>query len=313
MEELPLYEPAGTGRHLYVRLKRSGWNTQDLARELGGLFHLKETDVGWAGLKDKDAVTIQTFSLNLENIHGDEAAGLIVGHLPVEILSVGRHKNKLKTGHLLGNRFSILLRETPPDAAVLAEAIAAAVRRRGLPNYYGPQRFGSEGDNAKRGREVLLGRGPRQKWLRRFLLSAFQADLFNQYAAQRVERGWFQLLKRGDVAKKLDTGGLFDVEDESAEQPRLDAGAITYTGPIFGRKMRRAGGEPGDLEQSLLDANEVTPDLLARARLDGSRRAVRLYPHELEIREHEHGLLFSFALPKGSYATTLLREFTREP
>jgi tRNA pseudouridine13 synthase len=168
-----------------------------------------------------------------------------------------------------------------------------------------------DGDNAARGREALLGRGPRQNWLRRFLLSAYQSHLFNIWLAGRMERGWFESLLEGDVAKKTDTGGIFEVEDVEADRPRFEARQITYTGPIYGAKMRWAGGEPGQWEREVLAGAEVTEDLLKRARLDGSRRPGRLFLSYLDIQPDEQGLVFKFSLPKGSYATTVIREFTK--
>ncbi|MEW6266283.1 MAG: tRNA pseudouridine(13) synthase TruD [Thermodesulfobacteriota bacterium] len=311
VEELPLYEPSGQGAHVYVRLSRAGWNTRDLVKRLASIFGLKDVDVGCAGLKDKDAVAIQTFSLSLPAADEDAVARRIETELPVRVLWARRHGNKLKTGHLLGNRFSVVLAGVEPGALVRAEEIASILRSRGLANYYGPQRFGLEGDNARRGREVLQGRGPRQSWLRRFLLSAFQASMFNAYLAERLERGWFERLLTGDVAKKTDTGGLFDVADAEVERPRFESGAITYTGPIYGAKMRRASGAPGELEQQVLSRFEVTVEALKRAGLDGSRRPARIILQCLTIKPHDQGLIFEFSLPKGAYATTLLREFMK--
>ena len=107
-----------------------------------------------------------------------------------------------KTGHLLGNRFSIVLENPRPDSLDQAVSIGEAVRERGLPNYYGPQRFGIDGENINAGRQALEGKGPRGRWLRKFLLSAYQSYLFNDYLAERIDRGWFNQILAGDLAKK---------------------------------------------------------------------------------------------------------------
>ncbi|MCD6289823.1 MAG: tRNA pseudouridine(13) synthase TruD, partial [Anaerolineae bacterium] len=181
-----------------------------------------------------------------------------------------------------------------------------------LPNYYGVQRFGVNRDNAIRGREVLLGgKGPRQRWLRRFFLSAYQSALFNLWLSERIRRGWFDRLLVGDIAKKTDTGGLFEVEDLEAEIGRFQRKEITYTGPIYGARMRWANGDPGALEREILEREGVTVEMLRRARLDGSRRPARLFLHDLRIETCPQGLLFTFTLPKGAYATTVLREFMK--
>jgi tRNA pseudouridine13 synthase len=310
VEEIPLYEPCGQGEHLYVRLARSDRNTRDLAQGLARLFGLKEADVGFAGLKDKRARTVQTFSLHVKQEPPD-AGRRIEAELGVEVHWSRRHQNKLKTGHLLGNRFRILVSDPVEDAERIASVVARRLAETGLPNYFGPQRFGQGGDNARRGREILEGGGPRKKWLKKLMLSALQAELFNDYLARRIERGWFDRLVPGDVAKKKDTGGLFTVEDVDAESPRLAAREITYTGPIYGRKMIPARAEAGTLEMDVLAARGLGPADFDRPDLAGGRRPGRLTDLEIDIRPHPDGLVFSFALPKGAYATTLLREFMK--
>jgi tRNA pseudouridine13 synthase len=312
VEEVPLYEPVGEGEHVYVRLTREGWTTRALQRELVSLFGLREVDVGCAGLKDKQARVTQTFSLLVRDVDEAKVAHRIEEALPVEVVWARRHRNKLRRGHLLGNRFRIVVLHPEPEAMARAEGIAQALQAHGLPNFYGAQRFGIEGDNAQRGREVLLsGRGPRERWLKRFLLSAYQAALFNTWLTERIRRGWFERLLAGDIAKKTDTGGLFEVMDAAVELPRFQQREITYTGPIYGARMRWASGEPGELERMLLETAEVTTEMLRRARLDGSRRPALLFLNDLSIEPHPNGLLFTFTLPKGAYATTLLREFMK--
>ncbi|MFB0534386.1 MAG: tRNA pseudouridine(13) synthase TruD, partial [Anaerolineae bacterium] len=286
VEEIPLYEPVGEGEHVYVRLTREGWTTRALQQQLTSLFGLREVDVGCAGLKDKHARVTQTFSLLVRDVDEATVAGRIQEALPVEVVWAKRHRNKLRRGHLLGNRFRIVVLHPQPEAMARAEAIAQALQARGLPNFYGVQRFGIDGDNARRGREVLLGRGPRERWLRRFLLSAYQAALFNAWLTERMRRGWFERLLTGDIAKKTDTGGLFEVMDAAVELPRFQRGEITYTGPIYGARMRWASGEPVELERTVLERAEVTTEMLRRARLDGSRRPARLFLSDLSIEPH---------------------------
>jgi len=311
VKEMPLYAPVGEGEHVYVQLTREGWTTRALQKRLAALFDLRQVDVGCAGLKDKHARVTQTFSLLLRGVDEATVARRIQEALPVEVAWARRHRNKLRAGHLLGNRFRIVALYPEPDAMARAEVIAEALQARGVANYYGAQRFGVNGDNAVRGRETLSGRGPREGWLRRFLLAAYQSALFNAWLAERIRRGWFDHLLIGDIAKKTDTGGLFDVVDTEVEKPRFQRQEITYTGPIYGVRMRWADGQPGELEREVLEAAGVTPEILGRARLDGSRRAARLFPRELDIEPHPDGLLFTLVLPKGAYATTVLREFMK--
>jgi tRNA pseudouridine13 synthase len=313
VEEMPLYEPTGDGQHIYVRLTREGWTTRALLKRLADLFGLQQVDIGCAGLKDKHARVTQTFSLLLPNVDETTVVQRIEDALPVNVAWARRHRNKLKAGHLLGNRFRIVVLNSSSDALTQGRVIAQALGERGLPNYYGAQRFGVNSDNALRGREALLGRGPRERWLKRFLLSAYQSALFNAWLARRLGRGWFDRLLTGDIAKKTDTGGLFEVVDAEIEQPRFDRQEITYTGPIYGARMRWAKGEPGDLERAVLEAAEVTPETLHRARLGGSRRPACLFLRELAVEPHPDGLLVTLTLPKGAYATTVLREIMKAP
>jgi tRNA pseudouridine13 synthase len=311
VEEIPLYDACGEGEHVYVRLTREGWTTREVKLGLAELFGLREVDVGCAGMKDKHARATQTFSLLLLDIDEETMARRIEGELPVEVEWVCRHRNKLRAGHLLGNRFRVVVLHPEPGAVPRAAAIAQALQEQGLPNFYGVQRFGFGGDNAVRGRQVLFGSGPRKRWLRRFLLRAYQSALFNAWLVERMQLGWFQQILVGDIAKKTDTGGLFEVEDASVDGPRFQRGEITYTGPIYGYRMLWANGRPGEMERMLLDEEGVTQGLLKRARLDGSRRPARLLVDDLKIESHLDELLFTFTLPKGAYATTLLREFMK--
>ncbi len=311
VEEIPLYLPEGVGPHLYVRLSREGMTTRALADRLAQLFDVERGEVGFAGLKDKQARAVQTFSLPLAALTLEQAAQRIVGELPVKLLDGGRHQNKLQTGHLLGNRFTILVSGVGPGALATAQAVAAAIAQRGLPNFYGSQRFGLHGDNAAQGRRALLERGPRDKWLRKLLLNAWQAALFNAWLARRMQRGDFARLVGGDLAKKTDTGGMFTTDEAALEQPRLDAGQITYTGPMFGKKMRWPNEPAASYEREILEDEGVDQAALKKSGLMGSRRAARLRVEGLGISEAPEGLVFSFSLPKGSYATVLLREFMK--
>ena len=126
-----------------------------------------------------------------------------------------------------------------------------------------------------------------------------------------MRRGWFARALRGDLVKKLDTGGLFEVADEGEAQARVDRREITCTGPIYGARMRWAGGTPGDLEHEVLDRSGVAVAVLARARLAGSRRAARIFVEEVSIEVEGDGLRLAFRLPKGAYATNVLREMRK--
>lgn len=324
VEEVSLYEPCGQGPHLFVSLTREGWTTRRVAEHLAGLYGVKVQDVGYAGLKDRQARCTQTFSLPGLT---PEDAQRIEAELPFQVHWARQHTNKLKLGHLLGNRFriSVTSLELPAEEALSrAEAIAAALTLHGVPNFFGPQRFGFEGRNVEKGREAILGLGARRdKWLHRLLISAYQSHLFNQYLARRMALGHFERLMLGDICKKTDTGGMFEVQDVEAEQLRYARGEITFTGPLYGRKMWPATGAAGQLEAMILAEAGLTADDLRKAHIEGARRPGRLCLSsiDLSMRQPEHldarpemangCLQVAFMLPKGAYATVILREFQK--
>ncbi|CAN5770433.1 tRNA pseudouridine(13) synthase TruD [soil metagenome] len=318
VEELPLYEPQDTGQHLFVNLTKSGLTTKEVQRQLERLFGLRQGTVGFAGMKDKHARTTQTFSLDL----GAQAASLInetaqriSEKLPVTVNWARLHKSKLQPGHLFGNHFQITVTDLavdPTEALQRAGAIAAHLQRNGVPNYFGPQRLGREGINIHRGLALLLGQKQvHDGWLRRFLASCYQSYLCNCYLARRVERSAFDYLLAGDVAKKYATGGMFDVIDLVAEQPRYVAQEISFTAPMYGSKMWPAQAAAGELEGEILDETGVTLDHWRKVRVEGTRRLGRLLLPNLQILPVTDGLCFEFSLPKGAFATTVLREFMK--
>lgn len=333
VEEIPLYEPAGEGSHLYVRVTKENQTTRELVEALERLFALPRGSVGYAGLKDKAARTTQTVSIPVNATPPgieDEMVARIAGALPAQVHWARLHRNKLKPGHLLGNRFEITVTNIPllPDEALArAEAVAVRLREQGVPNYFGPQRFGGHGDNAQVGYELLTGkRRLKDQWLRRFLITSYQSHLCNRVLALRIDRGAFTRLLPGDVAKKHATGGIFDVEDLAAEQPRFEAHEISFTLPLFGSKMRRARLDAGLLEAGVEAETGLTESNWKAARIEGTRRLGRLLVPDLAIRPVQQptgapdvptesategagcALLLSFALPKGAFATSLLRE-----
>ncbi len=311
VEEVPLYAPSGEGEHTFLWITKREMTSTYVRDRLAQIFGVSRDDVGMAGLKDRHAITTQAFSV--PRIPPEEAVERLRREFPeIHVHWARRHRNKLKPGHLLGNRFRITVVDTAPDDLARARAIADHLRRVGVPNYYGEQRFGRAGDNPERGREVLRGKGPRDRWLRRFLVSAYQGYLFNRYLARRVREGKFTRLLEGDIAKKADTGGLFVVRDVVAEQPRYERGEIHFTGPMYGYKMWQAEGEAAALEQAILAEENLTLDDFRKAKVKGTRRLGRLWLSDLQIEEGEEGhLVFTFFLPKGAFATVVMREFLR--
>jgi tRNA pseudouridine13 synthase len=316
VDEVPAYLPSGAGSHLYLRIEKRGRTTRDAVRTLAHALGVPERDAGWAGMKDRDAVTTQWLSFPATKEDPDPASLAAPG---LRVLEVSRHGNKLKAGHGRANRFAIAVRGGDlARAAAAAEALAA----RGLPNFFGPQRFGVEGRNAEVGRALLLGeatpeakRAKRDRFLRRLSLSAYQSSLFNRWLAERMADGLFATAVAGDVLKKLDTGGLFTCEDAAVDGPRVACFEVSPAGPMFGHKLRPAAGDALAREARLLAAEGIALADFARGggETEGTRRPARLrVAVELEpLPAPEDGYLARFELPKGSYATVVLRELMK--
>ncbi|MDL2345808.1 tRNA pseudouridine(13) synthase TruD [Deinococcus sp. MIMF12] len=305
VEEIPAYGLSGEGEHLYLQLEKTGHTTAHVVRELCTQLGVRDRDVGVAGLKDRHAVTTQWISLPAR--YGSRLDGFALDG--VRVLEVTRHGNKLGLGHLRGNRFVVRVRGAGGTAQTAA-ATLALLTAQGVPNYFGPQRFGLHGLNAEEGLRVLRGesrvRDPR---VRRFLTTSVQSLMFNRFLSLRMERGLFDRLIAGDMAKKHDTGGVFLVEDAAAESPRAGRGEVSATGTLFGRKVKPLTLDAGALEAEALAAFGLTPEVFASRR--GDRRLTRVFPEGAEVRPEEDGYTAAFTLPKGSFATSVLRELTK--
>lgn len=308
VEEIPAYEPNGLpdGEHAFLWIEKRGRSTNEVAKLIARHVGLGDKDVSWAGLKDRHAVTRQWLSLPWKA--AQKLEGLAVPGLTV--LKTSRHRNKLKTGHLRGNRFSLVLRGvTDVEAARQSFERLGAL---GLPNAFGAQRFGVKGDNAERGKQILLAGGRhRDRFERKLFLSAFQSALFNDVLALRMERGGFGHVLLGDVLKKQETGGEFVCAEPAVDQPRADAFEVSPTGPMFGPEMREPQAAAAELEHEILTRHGVTLTTFAAGgdETRGTRRLlrVRLSDPTFEPLEAEVVRL-RFGLPAGSYATIVLRE-----
>jgi tRNA pseudouridine13 synthase len=313
VEELPLYLPEGNGSHTYLLVEKVGLTTRDLVTALVA-EGVSERSIGVAGLKDKVARTVQWLSVPRRV----EAPAAILERLPgVRVLEESRHRNKLGIGHLRGNRFTITLRGVDDEAATRARTIVTELAARGVPNYVGPQRFGRFGRNAVDGWIVAHGgRVPGSRVLQRFFVAALQSRLFNELLAERVREGLLSTVLAGDWARKHDTGGTFEVIDVEAEAPRAAAFALSATLPLHGTRVKLSGAAAGERERAVLERFSLRWEDLA-GRGDGARgvgrrgdrRLARLPLGSVDLRVGAaESLTLAFELPKGSYATTLLRE-----
>jgi tRNA pseudouridine13 synthase len=314
VEEIPAYEPSGEGEHVFITFRKSGLTTLEALRRMARALEVDPREAGFAGMKDRHAVTTQTGSLpwradrSLDAIEQLSIEG-------IEVLAFRRHPHKLKTGHLRANRFVLRLRDVDPDARPQVDAALGEIALRGVPNAFGSQRFGREGDNARVALDWLTGRarGPRGKREQRLLFSALQSRLFNEVLARREEQGSWDGVLAGDLAQKHDSGGMFEVplEGDELEDARVRAaeGRLSATGPMFGAKMRWPAGEPAAIERAVLAESGVEEALFSRHRQlgKGTRRPLRLEVREARWDWNEADYLtVRFVLPKGGYATTVL-------
>ena len=303
VEELPLYLPSGEGSHAYAWVEKRGLTTRDLVVALRGAG-VEERSVGVAGLKDKHALTRQWLSVPNRHAEALETLDALEG---VRILARSRHKNKLGIGHLSGNRFTIRVREAEEGALGRAEETLERLKKRGVPNLFGPQRFGRFGTNAVDGLKLVRGEWvPGGHRLKRFFLSALQSHLFNYGLKRRLERGLFERVVPGDWAKKHDTGGTFLVEDADRESERAKRFEISATLPLYGKKVRVSPDEAGVLEEEVLAHFGLR--WLDFTKRRGSRRLTRVGLGEVGLTPNKGGYTLSFTLPKGSFATIVLRE-----
>jgi tRNA pseudouridine13 synthase len=311
VEEIPAYEPGGKGDFLYLWVEKRGMGAEYFVRQVARRLGIAAGEVGTAGLKDRHAVTRQMVSVpaaaepRLAQLDGDG----------IRVLRVGRHGNKLKPGHLHGNRFRVLVRDVEAGAGERLPPLLERLRRDGLANFYGPQRFGKGGETVLLGLGLLRGTqaGVRSPFLRKLALSAAQSALFNHCLACRLADGLHRRVLSGDVLAKWPFGGMFVAEDMGREQARLDAREVVPAGPIFGRKMFRAAGEAARREALVLADAGLAPEAFHGfgKLLSGTRRHNLVYVEDLAAAEEAEGVRLTFTLPAGSYATVLLREVTR--
>ena len=311
VEEVPAYLPQGTGEHCYLLIEKEKIPTNDMVRVLAREFKVKEGEIGVAGLKDAQAITRQWVSIRLL----PESAANEFSHPQIRIQKISRHLNKLRVGHLKGNRFEIRLRNVAASDVSRVREVLSILEKRGVPNYFGEQRFGRNNDTHLIGRSILegtfSGRNPRK--MNFFYMSAYQSHIFNLCLAKRIET--FDRLFDGDLAAKQENGAVFKVVDSKIEMPRIQNFEISPTGPLFGSKMMEPEGFEQDLEISVLKEEGISRSLFFSPfrdiELTGDRRAYRFPVRDLQMNFQDGILELSFFLPKGCYATAVLREIIK--
>ncbi len=303
------YRPDGDGEQLLVRIRKTGCNTRFVAEALAQFAAIHPRDVSFAGMKDRHAVTEQWFCLRLPGKHTPEMSCFT---LPgVEVLESARHRRKLRTGALQGNAFTLVLREISDaeDVEQRLQKIADA----GVPNYFGSQRFGHQGNNLLQAQRWAADEiRVRERNKRSFLLSAARSALFNQVVSDRLAQpgGLTQVLE-GDALQLSGRGSWFVAEADELDslQQRVNSQALRITAPLPGQGEWGTRGAALAVEQHSLQAESALIALIARERVDSARRAMLVIPRDLHWQWLDQATLrMEFWLPAGSFATSVVRE-----
>lgn len=312
VEELPGFESTGSGEHLLLTIEKRGMNTAFAARHIAQWAGVGEVAIGYAGLKDRHAVTRQRFSVHLpKKVAPDLAAlDLTQGEERLTVIEHAWHARKLPRGALAGNRFVLVLRDVVGQRDAI-EARLQSIARRGVPNYFGEQRFGREGGNVANALAMFAGRRVRREQ-RTLLLSAARSELFNRVLAARVSAGTWDRPLDGEVWMLDGSRSVFGpVPFDDTLAQRLDAFDIHPTGPLWGRGDLRSEAAVAELERAVLDAGDA-PALRQGLEAEGlkqERRALRLRPTGLAWTWRDDAALeLAFSLPPGTYATVVLAE-----
>jgi len=308
VEELPGFEPTGEGEHLLLTVQKRGMNTAFAAKRIAAWAGLPEMAIGYAGLKDRHAVTRQRFSVHLPKRNAPDIAALNADDL--QVLESTWHNRKLPRGALAGNRFVLVLRGVRGERLDIERRLAD-IAAQGLPNWFGEQRFGRDGGNVAAALAMFGGRRVRRDQ-RSMLLSAARSELFNRVLTARITAGNWNQGMDGEVWTLDGSRSVFGPEpwNDTLAQ-RLAAFDIHPSGPLWGAGELRTTDACRDLELAAL-ADDTALRLrggLEQAELRQERRALRLRPQGLAWEWRADDVLsLGFALPPGSYATALLHE-----
>jgi len=306
VEEILGYDADGQGEHVLLWVEKRGANTDWVARELARFAGVPPVAVGFAGMKDRHAVTRQTFSVQMAG--KPDLDWSTFPHAEVKVLAATRHSRKLKRGALRGNRFMLILRDVQGDREA-AERVLGQIALRGVPNYFGEQRFGREGGNVAQARAMFAGRRV-ERDKRSFLLSAARSQIFNNVLAARVERGAWDTPLDGEIWSLAGSRSWFGPEPfTEVLAGRLARADIHPSGPLWGQGEPPSQAEAGALERAAAAACQDLADGLVAARMDQERRPLRLIPQDLTWRWLDGDALeLVFELPAGAYATVVVRE-----
>ena len=307
VEEILGFELTGEGEHVFLKIQKRGENTDYLARQIAKYAGLPKMAVSYAGMKDRFGLTTQWFSVHIPGKREVDWIGM--ESESVTVLEAIRHNRKLKKGALKGNRFEITVRELEGDKGLVEEKLAK-VKAEGVPNYFGPQRFGREGNNLVQAEALFKGElRLRDRTLEGIYLSAARSEIFNRVLASRVEAGTWNQAIEGDVFMFADSNSIFRAELNSETLARVSALDIHPSGPLWGKGELASTGAALAIEQAIALELQVFSAGLERIGMETSRRPLRLPVSDLNWEFCEdNALRLCFTLSSGAYATVVLRE-----
>jgi len=332
VEEIPLFKFADKGSNLILKIKKTDMSTFKLITVIAKATKLEQRDIGYAGLKDKNATTIQYISIP-KQYERDVIKNLTTEK--IEILEKKYSKFPIKVGQLKGNRFSIILHDVTSESKKQIEEVALDMVKKGIPNYFGYQRFGEDSKSYEQGKEIAHSGKKLKGAKEKLLVSAYQSFLYNSWLSERInisktidknsvadaskileyplelvnllaKQPHFFKLFIGDDMQNYPYGKSYPLQDFKRASKDFVAQKSSPTGLLVGFKVKRALSDAGQLEEPFDDK-----ELYA---LKGDRRYAWIFPQELSFKysEAQKQLTINFYLPKGSYATTFLEEIAKK-
>lgn len=302
------FQPDGDGEHVLLRVRKRGCNTQFVAEMLAKFARLPLRAVSYAGLKDRHAVTEQWFCLHMPGKDTPDFSSLALEGC--DVLESARHRRKLRIGTLRGNYFTLVLRQVSDRREV--DARLTLIAANGVPNYFGSQRFGRNGNNLEQARlwannDIRV----KERNKRSFYLSASRSAMFNQVASARLAGEQAKTVLSGDALQLTGRGSWFVAKPDELEalQARLDAGELQITAPLPGDGELGTQDDAREFEEQALAGQETLWSLVKRERVESSRRAILLYPQQMHWEWQDDATVeVKFWLPAGSFATSVVRE-----
>ena len=308
VEEIPGFEPDGHGDHVYLTIQKTGLTTIAIVDALKRFTGVHAREIGFAGMKDKQAITTQAFSVNMAG--KEEQNWQKLENEQIKILSVSRHPRKLKRGVLKGNRFRLRVTDIKGDVQSLQQSLEQ-VAQNGVPNFFGEQRFGRDEGNPERAWRMFTQSGFKVKREERsLLLSSVRSMIFNALLAKRIELNNWQSLLEGEVINLDGTARHFAEAIDDVLVSRASEMDVHATGPLPGQSSRalEPASEAGDIEQQLIQTYQPWVDQLVNQGLEHARRPLRVAVRDMQWQIVDDVLELSFSLTAGAYATVVLRE-----